>query len=243
MKINFKKLTKENEQLIINRFVSYREFLKLLYKKVKETVDKYSYYKFASDLGFSESNVIWLTISGRRKLTRNSGNKIAKAIGLTTEEKNYLLLLIDYNNTSKPDVREDIFQKIVQLNQSSKPSERLEYFSEWYHPVIREMTALKDFKSDPKWICSKLCVRILPKQAKDSLKLLEELDLIRFDKESNRHHRTEEQILPDRETQNFALIRYHQKMSEIAKDTLVKVQAKKKRLQRSHTLLKKKKPL
>lgn len=224
--LKLKNIVSSCESLNITRFISYREFLKKLYHTAKEQITSYSYYKFAEDLTFSKSNVIWLTITGKRKLTKKSGEKIAKSLNFNSMEKNYLYLLIDYNNTSRPDLREDIFQKIVELSQSRNPSERLEYFSEWYHPVIREMTGLDDFQSDPQWVCSKLCVRVLPKQVKESLLLLEELNLIEYDAVLGRHVRTDEQILPDRETQNFALVRYHQKMSEIARDSLVKVEEK-----------------
>ena len=119
-----KELLKEASSLSVTGFVSYREYLGELYSRLKTDRNSYSYQQFAVDLGFSKSNVIWLVITGRRKLSTKSCNKIIETLKLKGIEKKYMGLLKDYNEASRPDQREDIFQKLLNLKNESIGSER-----------------------------------------------------------------------------------------------------------------------
>jgi uncharacterized protein (TIGR02147 family) len=89
--------------------------------------------------------------------------------------------------------------------------------------VIREMTGLAEFRSDPKWIASRLYRRILPHQAEASLALLEELELVRFDQTQGRHFPTGEQVVIDRNIGVMAVTRFQQEMLDLARESLTAV--------------------
>lgn len=221
---------KIKEKFIVTSYINYREYLKDIFSFLKQEENKYSYYTFAEQLGFSASNVIWLVMTGKRKLSPKSGEKIEIALDFNSDEKKYFNLLIQYTNISKPGVREELFQKILKIStaniQTDNDKDIVEYSNEWYHPVIREMTNLKEFSSDPDWIASQLQVRVLPKQIQKSIELLERLNLIYFDQEKGRHFCKQGHVTPEKRYRKLAQIRFHQKMTEIARDTLAITPAK-----------------
>ncbi|MEZ4741944.1 MAG: TIGR02147 family protein [Bdellovibrionota bacterium] len=220
-------------KVAVTQYLSYRDFLHALFKTIKKN-RKYSYYQFSKDLGLSHSNVLWLVVSGRRKLIKPTANKIATALNLNATDKKYLLFLVDYNNTASPDKREAVFKKLISLRRNQLVDDEdqnvLKYLSEWYHPVIRELVGLDNFNSDPEWICSRLNVRLLPNDIKKSLNLLEKLELIAFDQTKNRFVQTNGQVMPDRNIANVGAIRFHQKMCEIARDSIALVPAERREI-------------
>ena len=98
--------------------------------------------------------------------------------------------MVKYENERSPQKREQYFKKLTEVKAkliAPEITEVLEYVSEWYHPVIREMTGLDTFYSDPAWIAKNLHYKLMPMQAKESLELLEKLDLIEFNADEGRH--------------------------------------------------------
>lgn len=220
--------------LDVTSFVSYRDYLKALYGACHAEAGSYSYSQFARDLGFSFSNVLWLVCTGRRKLTPTTTQRLIEAAGLSGNARRYLQTLVAYNNARRSDVREARFKQLLTLKSrgltAQEAIDTLEYFAEWQHPVVREMTALPDFRSEPDWIASRLAFRLLPAEVKRSLELLEQLGLVRFDPKMQRHVQTGGQILPDRNVETMAQIRYHQKMSELARDALTITEARRREM-------------
>jgi uncharacterized protein (TIGR02147 family) len=217
------------KDLTICRFYDYKEYIASLFSLGKTHMPNYSYVQFAEDLGFSRTNVMWLVMTGRRKLTQDSAEKIIAALNLRSDHGSFLKILCQYNNTAKTAERERLFGKLVEIasreSQLKENSRLLDYFREWYHPIIRELTATAQFQSDPNWISSKLCVKVSPLQVRKSLELLEQLGLIHFDPKAGRHVRTDLQVIPDRDFSALTLISYHQKMCEIARDSVALVAA------------------
>lgn len=208
-------------------FLSYRDFLQAIYQHLKTTKKRYSYNKFSEDLGLSNCNVAWMIITGRRKLTANNLQKVVPALRLKGKPRQYFTTLVKHNNSNRPDQREKYFQHLIDLRAedptASTHLNNLEYFAKWYYPIIREMAGLDHFQSDPDWIAQNLMMKVLPKQAEKSLELLEKLELIQYDDEAKRHSRTKEQIFPDRVVGPMASTRFHEKMCELAKESVTRV--------------------
>lgn len=213
----------------VTAFMSYRDYLDALYLEVKKRCGHYSYIQLAEDLGFSKSNVIWLVIAGRRKLTANTSQRIIDHLSLQGSECRYFRALVAYNNASRPDKREEYLADLLAVKRRELPStsarENLEYYSEWFYPVLREMTALQEFSSDPEWIAQRMSIKLLPHEVEKGLKLLEGLGLIRFDDRKKRHISTGTPILPDRAVTHIAAVAFHQKMCEVAAEALSRVPA------------------
>lgn len=222
------KTLKELCQVIpVTQYLHYRDWLKALYASAKARLDEYSYLQFAEDLSFSKTNVLRLVIAGKRPLTVKAAEKIATALSLTGATRRFWLALVAYNGERLPAKRDQLFQTLMSLKTQSRPHEldplQAEYFSEWYHPVVREMTGLKDFDGSPEWIRDRLFFPVRLEQVKRSLEVLSDLKVIRFDTNKGRYVRCGTTIRTRAEVDSMAIVRYHQKMIEIGKESLTSV--------------------
>ena len=209
-------------------YFHYRDYLRDLYHEAKHRDAHYNYVQFAEDLCFPGENVIRLTIAGNRNLSIKGANRITEAIGLTGPERRYLLALVKYNNARLQVDRDKFLRDLLAIKSlflsSNAERRKLEYLSEWYFPVIREMCMMPDFEPNATWISTRLYAKLLPKQIKECLKKLESLGLIVFDQTRQRFVRSSEQILPERTVNEIAMVRFHQTMLEIAKESISRVE-------------------
>lgn len=214
----------------VANFVNYQDYLRALYNDMKENLDRYSFHQFSEDLGLGHSNVSWLIVSGRRRVTANTLKKILYALELSGPEAKYLSYLVQYNNARQADKKEKYFKLLMatkaKLLSKEQQKTQLEYLSKWYHPVIREMTRMKEFVSETRWILSKFYASLLPKDIKRSLSLLEDLKLIKYSHRKQRHIATDNNIGPDHKVRQIAMVGFHRKMLEIAAESLSSVPAK-----------------
>lgn len=214
--------------LDVTTYASYRDYLKDFFERIKTTRKSYSYVRLSADLGLSATNALWLTLNYRRDLSEGSARRIAASLEFTPEERQYFLTLVQHNNARRPDQRDVLMRELVALKSKSmmaQPDDNLEYFAEWYHPVIRELVGLSDFKADPNWVNNRLTLKLLPRQIEESIALLVKLGLIVFDTSHDRYLPTGKQIYPDRQTSSMAAIRYHQQACDIARESVAAVPA------------------
>ena len=207
--------------------LDYRDYLRAVYTWLKGHQERYSYLQFADDLGFSKTNVMHLIVVGKRPLTSKAADRVVQALELRGIERRYLETLVAYSNSRKPTEREELFQELITIKnrtlKSALEKSQLEYFSEWYHPIIREMMLLPEFSSDPDWLAAKVTPRIRPEQARKSIELLEKLGLAQFDAKKRRHVQTANQITTGDEISSLAVIRYHQRMIELGKESITAI--------------------
>ena len=211
----------------VSDFLSPLEYLSRVYHRTKEKSFGYSYLDFAQDLGFPRSNVLRLMIVGQRPFSMKSAERIVEALSLQGIDKKYFLTLARHGISRVSHERDELFKELVALKTKKSPQTlspiQAEYFSEWYHPVIREIIGVKQFSGDPAWIQEKLHFVLRMDEIKKSLELLEKLKYITYDTPTGRWKKTEENILTDDEVDSLAMIRYHQKMIEIGKESIVQL--------------------
>jgi uncharacterized protein (TIGR02147 family) len=227
-KSRIKDLKKMLKLIPVSQFLHYRDWLKALYLSTKSKVNDYSYTQFADDLGFSKTNVLRLVIAGSRPLSGKAAEKIAHALAMTGGVRKYWLALVAYNGERLPVLRDKYFATLMELKAEQQPHEldplQAEYFSEWYHPVVREMTGLHAFDGTPEWIRDHLEFTLRLDQVRRSLEVLTKLKVIRFDAEKGRYVRTLEKIRTDSEVDSMAVVRYHQKMIEMGKESITTIE-------------------
>lgn len=210
-------------------FLDYKLFLEALYKQMKDSAPGYSFNKFSEDLGFKASTLMHQIVRGYRPLSEKNAAKIAKALKLEGMEKKFFLALVQYAHAESSQERNEYFEELITLKGKTLPSEPdkdiLTYFSEWYHPVIRELIGSDDFQSDPAWIVDKIRPVLKREQVEESLQLLERLNLIARD-ETGRYVQTTSRVSSGHRVKGLALVSYHLQMMEHAKEALQKVSGK-----------------
>ncbi len=213
----------------VTRYLDYREYLQALYLALKAEVGSYSYLSFAEDLGFSKTNVVHLIIRGKRPLTDKAADRISSALDLRSNERKYFEEMVSFQNSHDPVQRENLMDKLLHYKAkavaSNESLDQLEFFSEWFHSVIYELSFTPYFTESPKDLAVLLTPRIRPEQARKSLELLVRLGLLARKSEGACLEPTKTRISTGDEIASLAIIRYHQKMIELGKESLTSVGA------------------
>lgn len=221
-------LIKTARGLKVTEYLSGMDYLKVLFHLMKQAWPAYTHQDFAEGLGFARTNnMMRLIISGKRNLTTKAAQKIATALDLHGTDRRYWTTLVQYNIARTVEERESLFKLLMTYKSRSQPAQlddaQMRYFSEWYHPVIRELLALNDVPGDAEAIQGRLAFPLRLDEIKESLKLLVELGAIRFDVSKKTYVRTEERIATDQEVDSMAIVRFHQKMIEIGRESITRV--------------------
>ncbi len=222
-----KQLKNCGEKVKPSRTLDCALYLKHCYSFLKAEVENYTYLQFAEDLGFSRTNVLHLIIRGRRRLSPKAANRIATAFELTAAERHYLDCLARHNSARKPEDREKHFAQLMEIKSrqisETVTQDRLGYYTEWYHPVIRELVGVRCIRKDDLSFVECIQPRVLPEQGRKSIELLEKLGLIRFDADADMYVQTSQNVSTGDEVLGLAVIHYHKEVMDLAKDAITTV--------------------
>lgn len=200
-------------------FVDYRLFLGEYYRRNKETLRGFSHRLMARNLGFTSTNFLKLVMDGKRNLSRESLEKITMGLGLKKQETEYFSYLVFFAQAKTPIDKNYFFGLVAALrgkrNIASLDPDRFEYFSEWYHPVVRELIAGKSEPLDFDALSSGLRCGLTPAKIRKSVALLRRLGLISRD-EQNKYEFSSPLINTENELNSFAVRRYHKEVLGIA---------------------------
>jgi uncharacterized protein (TIGR02147 family) len=162
-------------------YYNYRKYLEDFYDYKKSTHRYFSYRSFARKAGYSSSGLYLDLVKGRKNLTPKILPKFAEALGLSEKESKYFALMIDYTHAATWEAKQDIFEKMsAMLPRSLKQLSRnqREYYDKWYFVAVREALSVVTIKENYRDLALFLNPRITLPQAKASIKLLSELELI-----------------------------------------------------------------
>ncbi|MDP7320558.1 MAG: TIGR02147 family protein [Bacteriovoracaceae bacterium] len=132
-------------------YLDYREYLKDKFSFISSLDKKYSIRWLAKKAGINSPQLISMVLNGTRKLSKEMASSLAYALDLSDDEEEYLLLLIDLQDSKIGDHKEEILQRIrsqfhgglfKNLNRDD-----VKYLSKWYYPVIRESVGLPQEKN------------------------------------------------------------------------------------------------
>ncbi len=214
----------------VDTFLDYREYLKQIYLTIKGGSQGYSWLKFASDLGFSPTNVIRLIVIGKRHLSSEAAHTVCASLGLLNHERRYFLNLVAYNEARTASEQQRSLHQLVTSKQalldSNPDSQALRYYSKWYFPVIREMTRLNGFQATFEWVSRHLFPSLRPAQYNEAIELLREMKLLEVDSATGtvKFMDNRQMVLPtDATAGNIAISQYHRKMLEVAADAVFQI--------------------
>lgn len=206
-------------------FDSVSSYLQSVFARAKRGIPRYSYRKLADDLGFGSTNIVHLFIRGKRPISEKAVEKIATALTLDSKQRDYLLALVAVRKNTSPEAREQALDQLIDLKQKYAPSpidrRHIEYASKWFHPVIREMVALPEFQSDPKWIASHIQPKISTSQARASLDLLVKIGFLETDPETGEYYQVDAQVATGPKMKQLYAASYHKESIPLAIDALV----------------------
>ncbi|MBN1600003.1 MAG: TIGR02147 family protein [Chitinispirillaceae bacterium] len=205
-------------------YLDFRKYM-LDYRSVRIQTDPgFTHYYICHRLGMKNSRSYFNNItSGRKNISPVTIEKLIILFELSPDEANYLRVLINYNQAANPDRREYWQDQLVKMNNAPKkviPEDCYAYFTTWYHPVIREK--LEDFrlKNNFTELASLLIPEITTAQVKESVKLLERLQLIEKDA-SGYYNVVEKNVATDPNVQRTLIEQYQLGSLDRAKERIV----------------------
>lgn len=170
------------EKISIFEYTDYRKYLSDYYAFQKKRNPAFSYRYFARRAGFSSSGFYKELIDGKRGLSRTLIVKFSQAIRHTKKEADYFENMVYFNEARTIEEQVLYFKKMMasyEAKSSLLLAEQYEYFSRWYYAVVREMLAVVPFKGDYKALAASLRPPIREDQARKSIAILRNLNLIK----------------------------------------------------------------
>lgn len=205
-------------------YTSYARYLRDFYSEKKAANPKYSYTILSRKAGFkSRSNLIEISLS-KAPLSHLRVFQVARALELEPAQSEYFVALVHFNNSTSLKEREFHLDRMGAL--AGKAPGRLigegqfAYFSEWYHPVVRELACMPAFKGDFAALAKSVRPPITLKQAKESLELLLKLELLEKTAQG-RYRQADGSIQTADELTSYIILRYQRenlRLSEAALD-------------------------
>ena len=204
-------------------YLDYRAFLREWYESAKHSGRAFSFRAFSKRAGFHSPNFFKLVMDGSRNLTEDSLAKFVIGLKLGKSEAEFFRNLIFFTQAKSHDEKNLFYRRLLQSREfshlKSLEKNQYEYYSTWYHPVIRELIASPDFDGTTEWLARKVHPPIHPDQAEQSLKLLENLKLIRR-VGPRRWKQTSALVTTGPEVASLTLMNYHQTVLSLAREVL-----------------------
>lgn len=216
-------MKRDNGKINLFEYRDYRIFLKDWYDKAKETKRSYSYRVFAKKAGFNSSNFLMLVMKGKRNLTEESLKKFIVGLNLNKQEQEFFRNLVFFNQSKTHEDKHFYYQRLVQSKKFSqlKPIEKqqYEYYSAWYHPVVRELVVSGEFDGTPEWIAKRLSPAVTPTQVTKSIELLESLGFIKKVGQ-NQWEQSSTIVSTGPELTSVVVHNYHKILMDLSKDVM-----------------------
>lgn len=219
---------RRDPSLDVFSYLDYRKFLGDYYRRKKKETSTFSFRAFARRAGLRSPNHLKRVIDRERNLSAETALTYARTIGLEGDAAAYFCELVQFDQAKSGAAKSAAYRRLTQYRgyrrAQSLDAQHDRYHSEWYIPAVREMTALPDFRPDPKWIAAQLIPPITEKQASDALSVLEELGMIHR-AEDGSVGRSDPVVSTGPETSGLHVAHFHAVMMEKAMQSIDAVSA------------------
>lgn len=217
---------KYNSMNEIFTYNNYRTYLKDYYLEKKRTTGYFTYRYFAQIAGFSSPVFIKLVIDGKTNLSSRSVEKLSRAMGLTNGEREYFENLVRFNQAKKSEQKRQYLQKLRDLNKRFSvevlDTDKYDYYTRWYHSVLREVAPNADVGDDYKALGELLLPPIKRRETGRAVKLLLELGLLER-ADDGTLKQAQKLVSTGSEVESLAVRDLHAQMANLARDAIEQV--------------------
>jgi uncharacterized protein (TIGR02147 family) len=216
----------------IFEYSDYRKYLSDYYAFQKAKRSSFSYQAFAAKAGFKDKGFIHCVIHGSKNLSKASIVKLSLAIGHSEKEADYFEYLIFFNQAKSLTEKNYYYGRLNAIGCVGKDARKIrrllkdqyEVCAVWYHGVIRSLIDMAPFRGDFEFLAGRVYPRITPKQARQSVELLEKLGLVRRDNRGV-YRVGDKHLTTGNEIQSLAALNYHQSMTRLADQAIINLPA------------------
>jgi uncharacterized protein (TIGR02147 family) len=212
----------------IFEYANYRVFLKDYYEE-RKAQEGFTYRDFSRLAEMNSTSWLLHLIKGTKNLSANSIQRVSKALKLNPAEAEYFELLVPFTQARTAGTKDHYYARMLALKRKLKIArigeEQYEYFTKWYHPVIRSLIAKIDLGEGPDGepdyarLARCLVPAIPAREARSSVKLLEKLGLISRDAEG-KWTQSSAIISTGDEVAALNVLNYHKQVLRVAENAL-----------------------
>lgn len=203
-------------------YTDVRVYLRDHYDREKKRRRSFSYRQFAQRSETSPG-LYKDVVEGRRRLTEETANKFARALGLQAKASDYFLWMARLSFGKSAQEKSLALSRMASLRGKTSirrlEPDQYEVFRDWHHCAIRELAALEAFREDPDWISGILLPPIQSTKARESLELLERIGLLRRDRRG-RLAQAQSAFTSEDDRLSAAVREYHRQMLTLAREAL-----------------------
>jgi uncharacterized protein (TIGR02147 family) len=205
-------------------YSDFRKYLSDYYEEKKKSNPLYSYQIIANKAGIKNKGFIYNIIKGKKALLKSNILKISQALGHSRSESEYFETLIAFNQATDNTSRKVFFEKMNTMKNSGKTTsaaqvlrkDQYEFYSNWYHVMVRLIIHLYEFNGDYKWLAKMIDPPITVAQARHSVQLLEKLGLIKKN-DDGVYTISELNLTTGKDIMNIAFQNFHMTCNDLAK--------------------------
>ncbi|MBN1600427.1 MAG: TIGR02147 family protein [Chitinispirillaceae bacterium] len=160
----------------IYHYFDYREYLNAVYTVRKQKKSGFSHRLFSHEAGITSPNYLFRVLKGERTLNGDYIEKFCHALHLTGNKKKYFTTLVYFNNETQSSTKERYLQSLLSIRYRRGihriDDKKLQFFSKWYYPVIRELAVIIDFRGDFNLLARSCHPRITAQQCENAVSYL-----------------------------------------------------------------------
>lgn len=204
-------------------YADFRLFLKERFEEVKKQRPGWSYAGWAKRVGVRSPATLFMLVHGQRNPGPKLIELLIKDLKLNEKEAEFFRDLVRLKK-----VRNDPALTVLLMEKLSVRSaagsfhtldlEQFESISNWHFYAIRQLTRLRDFKNDPKWIARKLRFPVPVPKIRAAIRTM--LDLGHLEKTSSGLRAGRAQLATSNDIASEGLKRFHEQTLENAKTSL-----------------------
>jgi uncharacterized protein (TIGR02147 family) len=207
----------------IFEYTDYKKFLADYYEKAKERNPGFSYQVFSQKAGIKSRGFLYNAVHGKRTLSKSHVFGLSQALNLNKSETAYLENLVAFNQAKSLKERNYFYERLSSIRPGKKHgwkpqivrNDQFEFYSKWYHSVIRSLIDLHGFAGDYEKLARNVYPRIKPLQAKKSVELLLRLGLVRK-RPNGSYAVTDKSIATPKEVAGLAVMNFHRDAGRLA---------------------------
>jgi uncharacterized protein (TIGR02147 family) len=203
----------------VYQFSSVADFLKFHFKEQKLKDPRYSYRRLARRLGINSPSLLAMIVAGQRKPSTDFISRISEKLQLSNEQQTYLESLTGFDRAKSVEEKAYHLKKLRKFK-STNPAllidlDQFETVANWYHMAILEMTKLKDFRNDARWISERLAGKVSPTSVQEAIERLLRIELLKTDKDG-RLKKSASRTQVESKTPSRAIRSFHHQMITMA---------------------------
>lgn len=205
-------------------YIDYRRYLEDAFAALRAENPDLSYRAFSKRAKYTSPNFLQMVTRGERNLNLSSIQGTVKALKLNRQEAFFFENLVGFDQARDFEEKNLFYQKLTRSRKYGEIKQvekgQYEYFSQWYHPVVRELLAHKDFDGTSDWIAKRVFPKLNAAQVGKSIALLESLGLVHHSPDTGRIVLAHKTISTSSEVENLAIVNFHKAMLNLAGEAI-----------------------